>query len=110
MTPGDPITCYKILQVSPHSSDADIKRAFRRLAMIHHPDRHPHNRVVAERRFRIITDAYAQIATAERRAAYDRSLGPAGAPASANTNRAMGWDKTFAGLFRNAPKTEKSRA
>jgi curved DNA-binding protein CbpA len=32
---------YFILQISIHARDADIKRAYRRLALLYHPDRNP---------------------------------------------------------------------
>ncbi len=48
---------YQILQIEPHSTLADIKQAFRRLALIYHPDKNPNNRY-AEAQFNEIKEAY----------------------------------------------------
>ena len=61
MDPAKRVSHYDILQVTPQASDEDIKRAYRRLAMHHHPDRHPRNRKLAELRFKLITEAYASL-------------------------------------------------
>ena len=47
---------YNILGVSPSASTEDIKKAYRALAMRHHPDRNPHSS--AEIRFNAIKKAY----------------------------------------------------
>jgi molecular chaperone DnaJ len=47
---------YNILGVSPTASAEDIKKAYRALAMRHHPDRNPHSS--AEVRFNAIKKAY----------------------------------------------------
>ncbi len=92
---------YEILKVSPRSSDADIKRAYRILAMTYHPDRNPHNRRLAGLRFRLINEAYAQIGDREKRARYDRAL-RAKRNNAGNDNNAAGvsWLSRFAGFFR----------
>ncbi len=91
---------YEVLKVSPRSSDADIKRAYRVLAMVWHPDRNPHNRRVAELRFRLINEAYAQIASREKRARYDRAL-QANRKNAGNDNEAasVSWFSRFASFF-----------
>jgi len=48
---------YQILQIEPHSNLAEIKRAFRRLAMIYHPDKNPNDKY-AEVQFNEIKEAY----------------------------------------------------
>lgn len=65
---------YEILRVSPNASDADIKRAYHTLAKKHHPDRNPHNRRLAELRFRLISEAYAGLKTGEKRLQYNQTL------------------------------------
>ena len=48
---------YQILQIEPHSTLAEIKQAFRRLAMIYHPDKNPNDKY-AEAQFNEIKEAY----------------------------------------------------
>lgn len=48
---------YQILQIEPHSTLAEIKQAFRRLALIHHPDKNPNDKY-AEVQFNEIKEAY----------------------------------------------------
>jgi len=61
---------YKILGVARDAGDADIKKAYRRLARKYHPDvsREPG----AEEKFKEIGEAYETLKDAEKRAAYDR--------------------------------------
>jgi molecular chaperone DnaJ len=62
---------YEILGVRRDASQEDLKRAFRRLAMQHHPDRNPGDPAAAER-FKEINEAYAVLSDPEKRRAYDR--------------------------------------
>jgi molecular chaperone DnaJ len=62
---------YELLGVSRDASDAEIKKAFRQLALKHHPDRNPGD-AQAEERFKAINEAYAVLSDADRRATYDR--------------------------------------
>ncbi len=62
---------YDILGVSRTASEAEIKRAYRRLAMKYHPDRNPGDRE-AEARFKEINEAYEVLRDPQKRAAYDR--------------------------------------
>jgi molecular chaperone DnaJ len=70
---------YALLGVPRDCSEADIKRAYRKLAMEYHPDRNPS--VGAEERFKEITEAYEVLRDPQKRAAYDRygKAGVAGA-------------------------------
>ena len=49
---------YKILCISKTASAADIKRAYKRLALQWHPDKNQENREEAENKFREIAAAY----------------------------------------------------
>lgn len=62
---------YEILGVSKDASEADIKKAFRQLALKYHPDRNPANKE-AEERFKEINEAYSCLSDPEKRANYDR--------------------------------------
>ena len=66
---------YDLLGVSRTSSPDDIKKAFRKLAMQHHPDRNQGNKD-AERKFKDVNHAYDILKDPDKRAAYDR-FGPA---------------------------------
>jgi molecular chaperone DnaJ len=76
---------YEVLGVSRGASDQEIKSAYRRLALQHHPDRNPDRKEEAEERFKEITEAYSVLADTDKRAAYDRfgfaGVGSAGAGA-----------------------------
>ena len=62
---------YEVLEVSNSASDADIKKAFRRLAMKYHPDRNPDDQE-AEQRFKEAKEAFDVLSNADKRAAYDQ--------------------------------------
>jgi molecular chaperone DnaJ len=61
---------YALLGVSREATEADIKKAYRKLAMEFHPDRN--SAVDAESRFKEITEAYEVLRDPQKRAAYDR--------------------------------------
>ncbi|XP_010684112.1 dnaJ protein P58IPK homolog [Beta vulgaris subsp. vulgaris] len=63
---------YKILGVSKTSSIAEIKRAYKKLALKWHPDKNTDNREEAENKFREIAAAYEVLGDDEKRARYDR--------------------------------------
>ncbi len=62
---------YEVLGVSRTAGDTDIKSAYRKLAMKHHPDRNPGNHA-AEEKFKEAAEAYAVLADPEKRILYDR--------------------------------------
>jgi molecular chaperone DnaJ len=68
---------YKILGVGKNASEDEIKKAYRKLARQHHPDRNPGNKQ-AEERFKEISQANDVLSDAEKRKAYDRGTGPLG--------------------------------
>ncbi|MEK6630975.1 MAG: molecular chaperone DnaJ [Acidobacteriota bacterium] len=71
---------YDILGVARAASDQEIKSAYRKLALQHHPDRNPGSKE-AEEKFKEAAEAYSVLADADKRAAYDR-FGHAGVGAA----------------------------
>ncbi len=62
---------YEILSVSQTASQEDIKKAYRKVALQHHPDRNPDN-PDAEHKFKEAAEAYEILGNEEKRAKYDR--------------------------------------
>ncbi|MCX6552051.1 MAG: molecular chaperone DnaJ [Acidobacteria bacterium] len=62
---------YEVLGVAKTAGDQEIKSAYRKLALKHHPDRN-HGSKDAEDKFKEAAEAYAVLADADKRAAYDR--------------------------------------
>jgi len=67
------VTLYDVLEVSPKASADVIAAAYRSLAKRHHPDVSKSKHAVEE--MKIINQAFSVLKDAERRAAYDRSIG-----------------------------------
>jgi len=62
---------YQILGVSRQASEDEVKKAFRKLALQHHPDRNPQDMVEAERKFKEINAAYQVLIDSRKRQIYD---------------------------------------
>jgi len=62
---------YDILGVSKGASEAEIKKAYKKLARQYHPDLNPNNKE-AETKFKDISEAYAVLSDTDKRAKYDR--------------------------------------
>ncbi len=66
---------YKVLGVGKNASEAEIKKAYRKLARQYHPDRNSGDKG-AEERFKEISQAHDVLSDAEKRKQYDRGTGP----------------------------------
>jgi curved DNA-binding protein len=93
---------YKTLGVDRDASEADLKKAFRKLARQYHPDHAARDNPDAEAKFKEINEAYEVLSDPEKRRKYD-TLGAnwqqAGAGRSAHPAGGMpeGWEEVFAG-------------
>jgi molecular chaperone DnaJ len=63
---------YETLGVAKNASDEDIKKAYRKLAMKHHPDRNQGDGKKSEERFKEAKEAYEMLSDPAKRAAYDQ--------------------------------------
>ena len=93
---------YTLIGVDRQASDADIKKAYRKLAMKHHPDRNPGD-AQAEKKFKEISEAYEVLGDDQKRAAYDRfghaAFEQGGAGAGAHPGFGGGFASGFADIF-----------
>ncbi|MGH8730199.1 MAG: molecular chaperone DnaJ [Burkholderiales bacterium] len=62
---------YEVLGVNRDASEEEIKKAYRKLAMKHHPDRNPDN-PKSEELFKVAKEAYEVLSDAGKRGAYDQ--------------------------------------
>ena len=62
---------YDILGVSRESSDQEIKKAYRKIAMKSHPDRNPDDKA-AEEKFKQAAEAYSVLSDSQKKQQYDR--------------------------------------
>lgn len=90
---------YEVLGISKGATDAEIKKAYRKLAKEYHPDLHPNDKE-AEAKFKEISEAYEVLGDENKRAKYDR-FGHAGFDASsgAGYGGAGGFDVDLGDIF-----------
>ncbi len=62
---------YEILGIQESANDDEIKKAFRRLAFQHHPDKNPGNEARASEKFKEINEAYSVLGDESRKLKYD---------------------------------------
>ncbi|MES2998311.1 MAG: molecular chaperone DnaJ [Pseudomonadota bacterium] len=75
---------YKLLGVSRNASGSDIKKAYRKLAMKHHPDRNKSDKA-SEEKFKEAKEAYEVLSNSDKRALYDQ-FGHAGVESGLGSN------------------------
>jgi molecular chaperone DnaJ len=89
---------YEVLGVSQDASEADLKKAYRQLAMQFHPDKNPGD-AKAEERFKEVNEAYGVLSDPDKRAHYDRfGSAPGGA---AGGGFEGGFGTLFEDIFEN---------
>jgi molecular chaperone DnaJ len=84
---------YEILGVGRTATEAEIKKAYRKLAVQHHPDKNPDDHT-AEDKFKEAAEAYSVLSDAQKRAAYDR-FGHAGVSGAGS---GAGFDPGFSNI------------
>ena len=90
---------YEILGVPKNASEEEIKKAYRKLAMKHHPDRNQgESSKVAEEKFKEAKEAYEMLSDAQKRAAYDQ-YGHAGVDPNLRGGPGDGFGGGFAEAF-----------
>jgi molecular chaperone DnaJ len=100
---------YDVLGVDRVATDAEIKKAFRAIALRDHPDKSPGD-VEAENRFKAANEAYAVLSDPDKRAAYDRfghaAFGP---PGSSQPTVSEAFEGILADLLGRRPKRKAGR-
>jgi molecular chaperone DnaJ len=95
---------YEVLEVARDATDAEIKKAYRRMARQFHPDQNPDDRA-AEERFKECNAAYQVLSDPDKRAAYDRyghaAFGP---PVAASPGSVSDVLDSFRELFKGRKK------
>jgi molecular chaperone DnaJ len=88
---------YETLGVGRNADDAEIKKAYRKLAMKHHPDRNQDN-PNAEEKFKEVKEAYEMLSDPQKRAAYDQ-YGHAGVDPNMGGGGGFGGGHPFGDAF-----------
>lgn len=92
---------YSVLGVQRDSTDEEIKKSYRKLALKYHPDKNPNDKK-AEDRFKEINQAYEAIGSVGKRKAFDRSFQPSATRRSEPPTTDVGeesFQETFGDLF-----------
>ena len=81
-------TYYKRLGIKPQATEKEIKKAYRKMAMKHHPDKNPQNKEESERKIKLINEAYEVLGDKKKREMYDLygDSGQSGSPGSTGSS------------------------
>ena len=71
---GKDLTVYQFFELDEKASSGDLKSAYRRLCLKHHPDRCPEKQDLYKRNFQVVQAAWALISTPQARQRYDHGL------------------------------------
>jgi molecular chaperone DnaJ len=94
---------YEILEISKNADEAEIKKAYRKMAIKYHPDKNPGNQE-AEEKFKVAAEAYEVLRDPQKRQRYDR-YGHDGVRGAAGGGFGMSMDDIFSNfgdIFGNA--------
>jgi molecular chaperone DnaJ len=100
---------YEALGVSRTATEAEIKKAYRQVAMQCHPDRHPGDKQ-AEERFKAASEAYAVLSDPDKRAQYDRFGTVAGPGGPGDVGFGTLFEDIFENFFAGAGRGRRTRA
>lgn len=92
---------YQLLGVNRNASEEEIKKAYRKLALQHHPDRNPGNKQ-AEEKFKEASEAYQVLSDPQKRARYDQYGHAAfgdGGPFAGGFDFSAGFEDVFGDIF-----------
>jgi molecular chaperone DnaJ len=92
---------YELLGVNRNTSEEELKKAYRKLALQHHPDRNPGNKQ-AEEKFKEVSEAYSVLSDAQKRAQYDQFGHAAfgdGGPFAGGFDFSGGFEDVFGDIF-----------
>jgi DnaJ-class molecular chaperone len=103
---------YEILGVKETATAAEIKKAYRKLAVRYHPDKNPKDTKAAEAKFKEISEAYFVLSDPKKRTQYDQTRKYGGAPG--NFANAQGFDfedllRQFGGSGSRASSSSRGR-